>query len=135
MTRHNNIAIALIRSHSFVDLTAECADSKSARGIDASLALGHVVPSVVVAILDQLMLAVEDGDLGLSGGLDEGVQVFDGVGGVDAGLEERVEFAVGVEELVERVDEEDACFLLHFVLLSPLSSLLLSERCCHKWNL
>lgn len=68
MARHNNIAIALSRSRSFVDLPPECTDSKSARGIDASLALGYVVPCIVVAILDQLVLVVEDGDLDLSGG-------------------------------------------------------------------
>lgn len=33
---------------------------------------------------------------------------LNGFGDVDTGLEERVELAVGVEELVERVDEEDA---------------------------
>lgn len=100
MTRHHNIAITLVRAHSFVDLAAECTDSKSVRGIDAALALGHVVPSVVVAILDQLVPAVEDGDCGLPGGFDERIQILDGVGGIETGLQNRVQFAVGVEELV-----------------------------------
>ena len=63
-----------------------------------------MVPAVVEAWADLLMEAVEDGDLVVAGCCNDVFDMFYGVGSCEVIVQETVEFAIWVEEVVVWVD-------------------------------
>lgn len=113
MTRHFDITILRIWLQSIVDFPTERAQPEGAHLFNGLLALGLVVPTLKVALGSELVLAIKDGNFPLAGLGDQTPHVFDAAAGLETRLQTRVEFTVGMEKLVEWINEQEYGFLSH----------------------
>lgn len=78
------------------------------------MTLGHVIPVFEIAFFIELVLAVHDGNLLAPGNFDKLLEVVYRAGSINALLESREDFSFRVQKVIERVNEQNCGFLLHF---------------------
>lgn len=107
MLRNNHIPIINLRLQTFIDLDTPSALCKSGALGLVFLQMGGVLPAAEEARLELLVEAVVDGDVVGARGIDKFFQVHEGILLGERLGDEAIELALGVEEVVVGIGDDD----------------------------